>query len=254
MIKLILIIFIIQLIFFLLAFWQKTDKYTDISYAFTFVGIVTYEFISGEFSAYRFILMLLIFLWGIRLGSYLFIRILKIKKDQRFDGIREDVLKFAGFWVLQALTITVIVLPVLIVLIKDVPLSLTWFPILASILALKGLLLEMIADFQKFRFKSNPENEGKWVNIGLWRISRHPNYLGEIIFWIGIFLYTAPNLTGYEFLAVVSPFFIIYLLLYVSGIPILEKKYDKKFARNSNYLAYKANVGILLPKIFLTVK
>ena len=112
-----------------------------------------------------------------------------------------------------------------------------------------GLIVESIADYQKTTFINNPENQGKWINKGLWKYSRHPNYLGEIFVWIGVFLYILPALNPTQsIIGLLSPIFIIILLLFVSGIPLLEKSANKKWGNNPSYNNYKKNTGVLFPK------
>jgi len=188
--------------------------------------------------------------WGIRLSTYLFIRILRTGKDKRFDGIREDTPKFASFWLLQAVSIFVILLPTTYILLKPIQMELSILAIVGMILSILGILIEGFADYQKFVFKNEIKNKEKWINTGLWKYSRHPNYLGEIMMWVGIFIFAIPYLTDLSWLTVISPLYILILLLFVSGVPTLEKKDDERYKDNKEYMEYKKNTGILLPKIF----
>ena len=114
-----------------------------------------------------------------------------------------------------------------------------------------GLLIETFADLQKYRFINNPENKGQWIDSGLWSISRHPNYLGEIMVWVGLYLFAAPSLVGNTiWVGLIGPGFIAYMIIFVSGIPILEKGADKMWGDNPRYQEYKNRAGMLLPKIF----
>ncbi|KAG1334694.1 hypothetical protein COCNU_03G008130 [Cocos nucifera] len=103
-----------------------------------------------------------------------------------------------------------------------------------------GLFIEATADQQKLMFKNSPSNRGKWCNVGLWKYSRHPNYFGEILLWWGIFVACTPVLKGAEWLVVVGPIFVTLLLLFVSGIPLLEKSADKRFKSVAEYHFYKS--------------
>ena len=247
-----LIIFILQIIFFGYAVWKKTDKVTDLSYGLTFVIASLFAYIINieNASSFRVILLLLITLWGLRLSIYLFIRILKTGKDKRFDGIRENFKKFASFWILQAVSIFVILLPTSYILSGNFETSLNYISYIGLGISILGVLLETIADYQKFVFKNKEENRGKWISTGLWKYSRHPNYLGEILMWVGVFIYSVVYINDIAILTVISPIYITYLLVGVSGIPTLEKQYDKKYSNNSEYLKYKENTGKLFPKIF----
>ena len=110
-----------------------------------------------------------------------------------------------------------------------------------------GLLIESVADQQKFKFKSKAKNKKKWIQTGLWRYSRHPNYFGEITLWWGLFLVALPYLKGWAFLGIVGPMFITFILLFVSGIPPLEKRYQKKYGKNKKYQKYVRDTSLLLP-------
>src|SRR4030043_165890 len=115
---------------------------------------------------------------------------------------------------------------------------------------LAGIITEAFADQQKFNFINNTENKGKWVDIGLWRYSRHPNYLGEILCWIGIYFYTFSSLSfTFRLIGLLSPLTIIALLLFVSGIPKLEEKADKKWGSDKKYQEYKKKTAVLIPFI-----
>lgn len=112
-----------------------------------------------------------------------------------------------------------------------------------------GIVIESIADSQKFVFKNKSSNKGKWISTGLWKYSRHPNYLGEIMMWVGIFLYCLVYINGIGFITILSPIYITILLVAVSGIPTLEKEYDKRYRGSKQYQDYKKNTGILFPRI-----
>ena len=112
-----------------------------------------------------------------------------------------------------------------------------------------GLLIEAFADYQKFTFMSQANNKGKWTHIGLWKYSRHPNYFGEILVWIGVYLFLLPALTlGEALIGLISPLFITLLLLFVSGIPMLEKAAEKKWGDDPAWQTYKKRTGSLFPK------
>jgi len=111
-----------------------------------------------------------------------------------------------------------------------------------------GLVCETIADLQKMAFSNDPANKDKWIDTGIWHYSRHPNYFGEILVWVGVYLYTLASLPLLPaVIGLVSPAFIIILLLFISGIPILEKSADKRWGSESKYQAYKKRTSILIP-------
>lgn len=242
----VLFIFAIQLSFFIYAAIKKTDRVTDLSYGLSFViSTIFSQIYFGHFSWLSILLTLMISIWGIRLSGYLFYRIIKTGKDNRFDGIRENFLKFLFFWILQFLTISILLVPSIIFLSKNIDSDI--FSVIGLILAIFGLVFESIADFQKFTFKSKSENKDKWIDFGLWKYSRHPNYFGEILFWCGIYITVVPYLNKWEYLSVISPLFIILMLIFVTGIPTLEKKYEKKFGQDKKYMQYKESTSLIIP-------
>jgi len=236
----------LNLIGFGFAFRFKTDKLTDMSYALTFAGIALFGILRNEITLPKIVLFSLVCLWAVRLGSYLAYRIHIMGRDKRFDEMRGNFRKFLGFWVLQAITAWIVMVPVTFVLNSDTTTSsvLVW---LGAIIALKGLAIEAIADMQKFRFSTNPTNKNKWIDSGLWQYSRHPNYLGEMIFWTGVYIAALTQLQGVQvYVSLVSPLFISGMLLFVSGIPLLEKSADKKWGTDKAYQTYKKRTSVLL--------
>ena len=123
--------------------------------------------------------------------------------------------------------------------------------VLGSFVWLAGFIFESIADKQKFEFMKIKKNQKKLLNKGLWKYSRHPNYFGEILIWIGIYLFTIPTLNSisllYAILGLISPVFIYIMLRYVSGIPILEKSAQKKFKKDKDYKNYIKDTPLLFP-------
>lgn len=251
-----LFIFFLQVLFFIYAALKKTDKVTDLSYGLTFVLASLFAYVLNmEYgSLFKIILLFLVSLWGIRLSAYLFVRILKTGKDKRFDGIREDLKKFGSFWLLQSISIFIILLPVTYIFFSREDMELNWVSYLGLLIFVCGILLESFADYQKFIFKNNEENKGKWINIGLWKYSRHPNYLGEIMVWVGIFIYCLVYINDIAILTILSPIYISILLLGVSGVPTLEKEYDRRYGGDKEYIEYKRKTGILFPKIIYREK
>ena len=112
-----------------------------------------------------------------------------------------------------------------------------------------GFVIEVVADIQKSRFNANPENKGKFIQTGLWSRSRHPNYFGEIILWFGVTMIALPVLQGWQWVALISPVFVTILITRISGIPLLEKKADKKWGGHEDYQIYKQKTPVLIPRL-----
>jgi steroid 5-alpha reductase family enzyme len=234
-------------VFFAVAAARRTDVVTDLSYSLTFAILAVALPFTGARDPVQLVASLLVLLWALRLGGYLFRRILRIKVDHRFDGMRDEPLRFARFWLLQALTVAVVMLPVSYLLDRDHAPGFGAWAVAGAAVWAAGLLIEAVADAQKSAFRSRSENEGRFVSTGLWRYSRHPNYFGEILVWWGIFLYAVPFLHGAAFAVVLGPVFITLLLLFVSGIPLLERSADEKYGQDPTYRDYKRRTSILVP-------
>ncbi|MCX6249587.1 MAG: DUF1295 domain-containing protein [Bacteroidetes bacterium] len=240
-----------NLVLFIPAYRFKTDHLTDISYALTFIGLAFFGFVKNTSTLPSVMLYLMILLWAGRLGVFLFSRIRKIGRDKRFDGMRENFWLFGRFWLLQGITVWVILIPAIFFFTAPST-TLSFLSLPGFLIWLAGLLAETIADLQKYRFSTNLSDRGKWIETGLWKFSRHPNYLGEIMVWTGVYLFVLPGLsTVHAWIGLTGPVFIALLLIFVSGIPILEKSADKKWGDRDDYLEYKKRVGVLVPKISL---
>lgn len=238
--------FLVNILFFLIAVRRKSDIVTDLSYGLSFfLTALALVYLHGMASAVSLVPFILVMLWSLRIAGFLFLRILTFKVDHRFDGRREDPVKFAKFWGLQAISTSIIMLPV-IATISNPPPYFSLLQIIGSLIALTGISLEAIADNQKFKFKK--AGKTGFISTGLWSWSRHPNYFGEMLVWWGLYLYALPMLTGWWHLAILGPVYITSLLLFVSGIPLLEKSADQKFGQDPTYAAYKARTSILFPR------
>jgi steroid 5-alpha reductase family enzyme len=236
----------IQAVFFVFAASFRTDKVTDLSYGLTFILLSVFLFVRHPpVTAPSLAATLMVVLWGLRLAGYLFFRIMRMKRDKRFDGIREHFWKFFQFWFFQGVVVWVILLPVILWFGASGPWNL-WMTIGLLVWA-AGLVIETIADAQKFRFKSQPGGGGHWVDTGLWRLSRHPNYFGEILCWWGVFFFVSRDLGPWVWAGAIGPVTLTAILLFFTGIPTLEKSASEKFAGNPEYQAYRERTRLLVP-------
>ncbi len=237
---------LVNFVLFFFAAKYKTDKVTDLSYGLSFIAVVLTVLIAkGEYSVINLIATSMVVAWAVRLAGFLFIRINKMKRDKRFDGVRENFWSFFKFWFLQAVSVAIIISPIAVFISKDKPNALVTLAFVGIGLWIFGLVLETIADYQKYIFKNNPKNDGKFIKKGVWKYSRHPNYLGEILCWWGLFIFASSNLVGAELFTIFSPIYITFLLIFVTGIPTIEETYKG----NEEYQKYAENTGVLLPKI-----
>lgn len=239
---------VINTFFFLLAVMNQSDQVTDLSYCLSFIFIAAqYILTQNQPTFWQKLLAVMVIVWGLRLGTHLFLRILKLKRDPRFDGIREHTGKFARFWFLQAVSVALILLPALLVLSARRTPALWWISLIGLVVWAAGLYLETLADFQKYEYRELKNPLTPWVSTGLYKSARHPNYLGEMLCWWGIFIYAVPYLSGWTWLTVVSPLYISGLLLFVTGVPLVEKKSAAKYASHPDYAAYKSSTRLLIP-------
>jgi steroid 5-alpha reductase family enzyme len=228
-----------------LAYILQTDKLTDISYSATFAAIAVAGYYYSDYSIIDQLALLLVVLWALRLGGYLFYRIIKIGHDDRFDDIRTDPVKFFAFWIMQGLTCGIVSFAYLQIF-QEADKSMNGFFIVGILLALIGLIIETVADIQKFKFKK--DHPKQFMDRGLWRRIRHPNYTGELLFWWGIFV--ASIAYANVFLAILSPIWISLIILRFSGIPILEKKWEKNYGQNPDYQSYVAKSWRMIPYVY----
>lgn len=241
--------FVYQLSFFTVAVIFKFDKVTDFAGGTNFVvcALLT-AILKGQWALRQTVLTLLIVIWGLRLSIFLLLRILSWGEDKRFDGTRNSIASTAIFWTYQAVWVWVCSLPVTMVNGTTRNPSISTLDIIGWIFWAVGLSIETIADQQKLNFKKNSlASTGRWCDVGVWKWSRHPNYFGEIFLWWGIFLSAASVLKGGQWSAICSPLFITGALLFLSGIPLLEKSADKKFGGRSDYEEYKNSTSPLFP-------
>ena len=242
--------FLFQWIAFVPSFLKRTEAYFDLVGSVTYIVATAMALFSSKSDARSVLLATMVFVWAGRLGYFLFQRIQKAGKDGRFDDIKNCFVRFLAAWTLQGLWITFTAAAAWAAITSDYKVSLGGFALLGSLVWLIGFVIEVVADAQKSQFKANPANEGKFIQTGLWSRSRHPNYFGEIVLWTGVAIIAIPVLQGWQWLVLSSPFLVALLLIYVSGIPLLEKRADEKWAGQDGYEAYKKNTPVLIPRLW----
>lgn len=244
------IAFIVQWIVFVHAGWNHTEVYFDLTGSLTYFSLAIYSYSQGKVKNTRqTVLTLMVLVWAIRLGTFLFSRIHKAGKDSRFDKIKHRLPRFFNFWTIQGLWVFLTGLPVWITNVTTTAAAVSSVDYFGWVLWAVGFTIEVLADHQKTVFRDDPSNKEKFICTGLWSYSRHPNYLGEIVLWSGVYISSTNILSGYTHLAILSPLFVTFLLTKVSGIPILEKTADEKWGKNPTYQKYKASTGCLVPGI-----
>jgi steroid 5-alpha reductase family enzyme len=244
------LIYLIQWLVFIPAYLRQTEKFFDLTGSLTYISVTIIAVLLSPVVDGRSVLLLaLVIIWAVRLGTYLFQRIQRAGKDDRFDDIKPSFLRFLNVWTIQGLWVTFTVSAALAAITTTTRKELGWFALVGFLVWAFGFVIEVIADAQKTRFRSKPENKGKFIRTGLWSRSRHPNYFGEIVIWIGIAIIALPVLRGWQWVTMISPVFVTLLITRVSGIPMLEKKADERWGGQEDYEAYKENTPVLIPKI-----
>ncbi len=242
--------FLIQWLVFIPAFRQQTEKFFDLTGSLTYITISTLAvLLSAGVDSRGYLVWTLVVIWAARLGSFLFNRIRKAGKDDRFDEIKPSFIRFLNVWTIQGLWVTFTMIAALITITTANRKELDLFALAGVIVWVFGFSLEVVADYQKSRFNADPKNHGKFIQTGLWSRSRHPNYFGEIVLWVGVMIIALPILQGWQWVALISPIFVTLLLTRVSGVPLLEKKADQKWGGQPDYEAYKKSTPVLIPKL-----
>ncbi len=244
------IAFLIQWLAFIPAYLMQTEKFFDLTGSLTYISVTIIAVIFSKGADFRSILLAaLVVIWAIRLGTFLFGRIRKAGKDDRFDEIKPSFFRFLNVWTIQGLWVTFTMAAALVAITTSARKELDVFAIVGFLVWAFGFAIEVIADSQKSRFSANPANKGKFIQTGLWSRSRHPNYFGEIVLWVGVAIIALPVLQGWQWVALISPLFVTLLLTRVSGVPLLENKADKKWGGQEDYESYKKKTPVLIPKL-----
>jgi len=244
------IIYLIQWLAFIPAFLLQTEKFFDLTGSLTYILVISLAaLLSPDLDARSFLLWALVVIWAVRLGTFLFRRVHKAGKDDRFDELKPSFVRFLNVWTIQALWVTFTMAAALVAITTTNRKEIDLFFVIGLLIWVVGFALEVIADAQKSRFNADPTNKGKFIQTGLWSRSRHPNYFGEITLWIGVAVIALPVLQGWQWIALISPVFVALLITQVSGIPLLEKKADQKWGGQADYEAYKKNTPVLIPRL-----
>ena len=249
----VLLAYVIHWIAYIPAYVFQTEKFYDLTGSVTYLSVVwfvflsTYQSISLNFG--NFILVLLISIWTIRLGLFLFMRIHKAGEDKRFRTIKTSASQFFMTFTLSGLWVTLCSMCALVAISSPEGLVMNALTYVGIILFIIGFGIEIVADNQKTAFRSIEANKDSFITSGLWSKSRHPNYFGEVLLWFAIAVISFSSLEGLQLITLISPIFTYILLVYVSGVRMLEDMNDKKWADDEQYKSYKKNTPMLFPKL-----
>ena len=235
----------IQWLVFIPSLLARTEHYYDLTGSLTYISVTLFALmIAGQFDPRSLLVAALCLIWAGRLGSFLFLRVKQAGFDRRFAKMLDIPMQFFMTWTLQGLWVVVTLAAGLAVLTSPaVPLD--GWAIAGATVWLVGFTIEVIADMQKSRFRE--ENKDGFITSGLWSWSRHPNYFGEIVLWIGIALIAVPVLSGWQWATMISPIFVIVLLTQISGVRMLESSAKKRWGDDPEFQAYKSNTSVLIP-------
>ena len=245
----VLLAYVIHWIAYIPAYVFQTEKFYDLTGSVTYLSVVwfvflsTYQSISLNFG--NLILVLLISIWTIRLGLFLFIRIHKAGEDKRFRTIKTSASQFFMTFTISGLWVTLCSMCALVAISSPEGLVMNALTYVGIILFIIGFGIEIVADNQKTAFRSIEANKDSFITSGLWSKSRHPNYFGEVLLWFAIAVISFSSLEGLQLITLISPIFTYILLVYVSGVRMLEDMNDKKWADNEQYKSYKKNTPML---------
>ena len=227
----------------------QTEKYYDLTGSLTYLTVIAFAcYLSAPLDLRAGMVAVMVAVWAMRLGSFLFRRIHADGKDVRFDQIKTKPLTFLQAWTLQGTWVVLTAASALVIITSDTRLPVDGFLIIGFAMWAAGFAIEVVADQQKSHFRAKAENKGRFINVGLWRWSRHPNYFGEILLWTGITVISLPLLSGWQWATLISPIFVTFLLTKVSGIPMLDYNAKKRWGNDKDYQEYRARTPMLIPR------
>jgi len=241
--------FVIQWLVFVPSYRLQTEHWYDLTGSLTYLCIVIGTLLLvGRFALRSLVIVALVTIWAVRLGRFLYRRVQKAGSDSRFDEIKPSFTGFLMAWTLQGLWVFLTLAAALAAMTTLSPPAFGVLAVIGVLIWMIGFLIEAVADAQKQAFRRDPANAGRFIHSGLWAWSRHPNYFGEITLWTGIALIALPALSGWQLVTLISPLFVYVLIVYISGIPMLESRADERWGDDPAYRDYKARTPVLFPR------
>jgi steroid 5-alpha reductase family enzyme len=246
-----LIAFIMQWIALIPAYLLKTEHFYDLTGGATYLAVIIFAFTQSEQNDLRsMVLTCLVAVWALRLASFLFLRVRKQGSDSRFDEIKLNFWRFSIAWTVQGLWVLITAGAAIAAITSSQKTDFGLISAFGLLLWLIGFSMEVVADNQKRIFRQQRDTHKEFIQTGLWARSRHPNYFGEILLWIGVAIIAYPALYQWQLVTLISPLFVILLLTKISGISLQEEQADERWADNTDYQAYKKRTPVLVPKLF----
>ena len=244
-------VFALQWLGFLHAWRYQTEHFYDLLGSLSFIGLAWAGWASRESpSVLANTLTLMVTVWALRLGAFLFLRVREVGEDRRFRSIKTSPVRFFMVWTLQGVWVCVTSAAALSSIITPhVSSPHVGLLIGGGLLWLFGWLYETLADWQKTQFRRQRANRGRFIATGLWSRSQHPNYFGEIVLWVGVAIAASTGFSGWQWLTWLSPCFVFLLLTRVSGIPTLKKRADAEWGDDPAYQRYVSDTPLLVPTL-----
>ena len=245
--------FLIQWVAYIPAYIFQTEKFYDLTGSLSYLTVIWFVFFSSNnlsgLNIQNLIVVTLISIWAIRLGTFLFGRIHKDGEDKRFRTIKTSASQFFMTWTLQGMWVSICTMCAITAISSSHGIIANALFYLGLAFFIVGFAIEVVSDQQKSAFRAVPENKEKFITSGLWSKSQHPNYFGEILLWSAIALLSISSLNGTQYLTLISPIFTYVLLVYISGVRMLDDMGNKKWGHLEEYKEYKRNTPTLFLKL-----
>ena len=239
--------FAVQWIAFIPAWCLQTERFFDLTGSITFLVVTAGALlIRGGLDPRSLVIAAAIAVWALRLGPFLFLRVRRDGEDRRFRQIKPNFPVFLMTWTLQGLWVSLTAAAALAALLASESTPPDWTLAAGMVLWTLGFVVEVTADAQKTRFRAAAGNRDRYITSGLWAWSRHPNYFGEILLWIGIAVIATPTLQGWQLATLASPVFVWLLLTRISGVRMLEARANRRWRDDPGYQDYVRRTNALL--------
>ena len=240
--------FALNIAVFVPSYVAQTEHYFDLTGSLTYLTLLGTSLAFGPRDPRAWLIAALVAVWAVRLGRFLFRRVREDGSDGRFDALKPSFARFLMTWTLQGLWVFLTLACGLAAMTSAQGHPLGVFAFGGAALWALGFAVETVADGQKRRFRETAGNEGRFITTGLWAWSRHPNYAGEIVLWLGIAVIAWPVLQGWQLATLVSPLFVYVLLTRISGVPLLESRGKRRWGDEPAYQDYKRRTPVLWPR------
>lgn len=240
------VVFVYMTLWWIFSLVTKRNDVADVAWGLGFVILALALFIrSGSYYMKSYIILGMVCIWGLRLATHIALRHRGKLEDKRYQKMSEHwkykhLQAYFNVFLLQGFFLLLVATPIILFFFDNTHI-IHWYNIIGFVVWVFGFVFEAVGDYQLTKFIKNPVNKGKIMRYGLWSYSRHPNYFGEITSWWGFYLFTL--FTPFWYIGTIGPLTITFLILGISGIPMLEKHYEG----NREYDDYKKTTSAFFP-------